>query len=277
LFWTVEECPLKRDLQIAVVTPYCREPDDVLRMCLASVAGQTHPGCGHFLVADGFPNPLVSDWDVRHIVLPNAHADNGNLARAIGAMAAISESYDGIAFLDADNWFREDHVAQLAVLHENTGAAICTSGRSIHRLDGTVMYVDRAESDGQRFADTSCLCIFRPAFDVVALWAMMPRALSPVCDQVIWQAILERGVSRAHTDEPTLAFRTQYAVHYRNIREDPPPGAKEIEELRPAILHYQSMSPKERMALLRGFPNAALAPASRNSSEFPQRVRPPPD
>jgi glycosyltransferase involved in cell wall biosynthesis len=118
---------LKGDLQIAVITPYCQELDDVLRTCLESVARQTYPCCRHFLVADGFPNPLVAGWDARHIVLPNVHADNGNLARAIGAMAAISEGHDGIAFLDADNWFREDHVAQLIALHKDTGAAVCTS------------------------------------------------------------------------------------------------------------------------------------------------------
>jgi FkbM family methyltransferase len=243
---------LKGDPQIAVITPYCQELDDVLRTCLESVARQTYPYSRHFLVADGFPNPLVAGWDARHIVLPNAHGDNGNLARAIGAMAAISEGYDGIAFLDADNWFREDHVARLAALHKDTGAAVCTSGRSIHRLDGTLMYVDQSDSDGQSFVDTSCLCIFRAAFDLVPLWVMMPRALNPIGDQVMWQAVLERGVSRAHTIEPTLAFRTQYAVHYKNIRENPPPRAKELEDLRPAKLRYRNMNQTERVALLRG-------------------------
>jgi FkbM family methyltransferase len=114
------------------------------------------------------------------------------------------------------------------------------------------MYVDQSDSDGQSFVDTSCLCIFRAAFDLVPLWAMMPRALSPIGDQVMWQAVLERGVSRAHTNEPTLAFRTQYAVHYTNIREKPPPRAKELEELRPAKLYYRNMNPTERVALLRG-------------------------
>ena len=247
-----EECVLKGDLRIAVITPYCREPNELLRTCLQSVAGQIYPHCRHFLVADGFPNPLISDWEAQHIVLPIAHMDNGNLARAIGAMAAISEGYDGIAFLDADNWFREDHLARLVALHKDTGAAVCTSGRSMHRLDGTLMYVDQYDSDGQRFADTSCLCIFRAAFDLFPLWAMMPRGLSPICDQVMWQAILERGVSRAHSNEPTLAFRTRYAVHYSYIRETPPPDAKEFEELRPAILQYRNMPLPERVALLRG-------------------------
>ena len=251
---------MKADPQIAVITPYCQELDDVLRTCLESVARQTYPYCQHFLVADGFPNPLVAGWAARHIVLPNAHGDNGNLARAIGAMAAISEGYDGIAFLDADNWFREDHVARLSALHKDTGAAVCTSGRSIHRLDGTLMYIDQSESDGQSFVDTSCLCIFRAAFDLVPLWAMMPTTLSPICDQVMWQAVLERGVSRARSNEPTLAFRTRYAVHYRNIGENPPSHAKELDDLRLAVLRYRNMSPTERMALLRGISHEARIP-----------------
>ena len=126
-------------MRVAVVTPYFREADDVLRQCLDSVSAQTCP-VTHILVADGFPKDWVSRSVSHHIVLPGGgHGDNGNLARAVGAAIAVSEGYDAIALLDADNWFQPDHVSSLVTLHEQSGAAICASARSLHRLDGSLL------------------------------------------------------------------------------------------------------------------------------------------
>jgi FkbM family methyltransferase len=114
--------------------------------------------------------------------------------------------------------------------------------------------------------------MFRAAFDLVPLWAMMPPTLNPIGDQVMWQAVLERGVSRAHSNEPTLAFRTRYAVHYRNTRETPPPDAKELEHLLPAKLHYRNMNPTERVALLRGIMEDDAPTAADRIDNVPTRT-----
>jgi glycosyltransferase involved in cell wall biosynthesis len=119
-------------LRIAVVTPYYKEKDDVLQTCLASVVDQEYKNCCHFVIADGFPNAIVKKFRCRHIVLPSAHADNGNAARCIGAIAAVTEGFDAVAFLDADNWYRADHISRLVDLHQETGASVCTSGRTMH-------------------------------------------------------------------------------------------------------------------------------------------------
>jgi FkbM family methyltransferase len=214
-------------VRVAVVTPYYRETDEVLRACLDSVRDQTHAACRHIVVADGFPNPLVDDYEADHIRLPSAHGDNGNLGRCIGAFAAMSEGYDAVAFLDADNWLRPDHIERMVALQAMTGAAVCTSGRSVHRLDGTLLRERDTESDGAAFVDTSCLCVFRPAYDILSLWGTMPREAGPVCDRLIWEAINLRGIAYAHDPEPTVAFRSQYAFHYLNAGEEPPAGAKE--------------------------------------------------
>src|SRR5437868_3981074 len=68
--------PRRSALKVAVVTPYYKEPIEVLRRCLDSVAAQ-RAACTHFLVADGHPNPEVAQWGVEHVVLPKSHADNG--------------------------------------------------------------------------------------------------------------------------------------------------------------------------------------------------------
>jgi FkbM family methyltransferase len=238
-------------MRVAVVTPYYKETHEVLGTCIASVAAQSFRERRHILIADGHPNSLVASKDVSHIVLPTSHADNGNLARCVGAMAAVAEGFDAVAFLDADNWFRPDHLARMVDQHRRTGASVCTSGRTIHRLDGSLIGVDQ-HSDGEKFVDTSCLCIFRPAFDLLPLWGLMPHEFGPVCDRVMWQAIIARGICRSHSTEPTVAFRTQYALHYRNLGEVPPAGAKEEAETAAPGRQLETLPPPEKAALLLG-------------------------
>src|SRR5260370_28868940 len=95
--------------RFAIVTPYYREPRATLERCIASVRAQTFR-CDHFLIADGFPQDWIDDGQARHISLDQPHKDYGNVARGIGALLAVSEAYEGIGFLDADNWLDADHV-----------------------------------------------------------------------------------------------------------------------------------------------------------------------
>ena len=239
-------------MRVAVITPYYQESRDVLAKCHQSVAAQSHP-CTHFMVADGHPRPEVSEWAVDHVILPAAHGDNGNTPRSIGSLTAINQGFDAIAYLDADNWFAPDHIASLAALHAKTGAAVCTSARTIHRGDGTFMYRDTAGSDGETFADTSCLFLTRAAFRLAPLWAMMPKALGPVCDRMIWKAIVARDLPRAHTGQATLAFRSQYAAHYRHINEDPPPGAKTNENVIESPLLWKKTAGNDEVQAFRRY------------------------
>ena len=212
-------------LRVAVITPYYLEPLEVLRNCYESVLSQTFP-CTHFMVADGHPCEEVSSWAVEHIILPKPHHDLGNTARGVGSMSAMNQGYDAVSFLDADNWYYPNHIESMINLHRQTGAAVCTASRTIHRWDGSLMYADVHESDGKRHVDTNCFFMMRPAFRVLPIWMMMPTPLGPVCDRVIWQSIVARRIPCAHNPEPTVAFRTQYQVHYSNLGEPAPPGAK---------------------------------------------------
>src|SRR5262245_25755535 len=124
--------------RIAVITPYYKEPTEVLYQCHASVLQQEVP-CDHFMVADGFPNPEVANWKVRHVILPTAHADVGNMPRSVGSLLADSEGYDFIAHLDADNWYQPNHVSSLLKLHEETKAPVCCSWRTYQRPDGSML------------------------------------------------------------------------------------------------------------------------------------------
>jgi glycosyltransferase involved in cell wall biosynthesis len=238
-------------MKIAVVTPTFRTERSWLEQCLDSVRRQTAP-CTHFLVNDGdqelaawfkkesgtfagtarrvlrikVPDPFLPG--VEYLELPRPHEDNGNAARAIGSISAISRGFEAIAYLDADNWFEPHHLERLLDLHLRTGAAVCTAGRNLVDLEG--QFLGRCpEVDGEKFADTSSLFWTRAAFGIVAVWYQMPRALAPACDRIVWKAVKDQKLTRAHHGTPTVNFRTQYAAHYRHFGRQPPPGAKHVE------------------------------------------------
>ena len=67
----------------------------------------------HVLVADGCPQPKINQWQAEHVQLPRSHGDIGSTPRLIGCYHAIGLGVDAVAFLDADNWYREDHISNL--------------------------------------------------------------------------------------------------------------------------------------------------------------------
>lgn len=112
------------------------------------------------------------------------------------------------------------------------------------------MYRDRRESDGARHVDTSCFFLTRLAFGVLPVWTMMPKELAAACDRVFWHSVLAKGFSRAHCVEPTVAFRTQYEVHYMACGERPPPGVKTCDgHIGVALRWWLSRTPAERREL----------------------------
>ena len=227
-------------LRVAVVTPYYRETPEILRHCHDSVRTQTSP-CTHFLIADGHPQEDLANWSAQHIILAQSHGDVGDTPRCIGSLSAMNQGYDAIAYLDADNWYYPHHIETMIDLHRRTGAAVCTATRSIHRLDGSLMYVDTHECDGKNHVDTNCLFLTRTAFRVLPVWAMMPQQLYWYGDRIFWQALLARGLATAHHPQPTVAYRTPHQAHYRNIGEPAPPGTKSNEGFEQSLCWWRQL------------------------------------
>jgi hypothetical protein len=219
----------QKPLRVAVITAYYQEALEVLHKCHDSVREQTHAAV-HFLVADGSSRLELLNWSAEHIQLSRPHRDWGYTPLCVGSLSAMNQDFDAIAHLDADNWFLPTHIESMVNLHRQTGACVCTATRNIHRLDGSFMYTDNFDSDGHKFVDTNCLFLTRGAFEMLPLWAMMPQELAPSADRVIWRAIVRRGYSRAHCPTPTVAYRTQWEAHYRNLQEPAPPNAKTVAE-----------------------------------------------
>lgn len=213
---------------VAVITPYFKESEEVLLTCRDSVLAQTFP-CTLFAVSDGFPSAVFDQpsHDIQHIRLPRPNADNGNTPRGVGTMVALAENYDFIAYLDADNWYDTTHIDTLIDLQAQTQAAVVCSKRTFHRLDGSRLDITEEAEDLHKHVDTSCYLIHRSCFSSLLIWSLIPKQLSPVCDRVFFQKLINDRCSMAFSDRRTVAFRSQYSAHYLQANEPAPPGAKE--------------------------------------------------
>lgn len=202
-------------LKIAVVTPYHKEDDDMLRQCHLSVLGQSYP-CTHILVADGHPKPQFGEQPrTMHVILPQANGDMGNTPRAIGGILADTYGFDAVAYLDADNWYDPTHIEGLIAAHEgNRKVPLISCKRRFYDLEGRQLHVTEADEDANRHVDTSCWIVFRPAFSLLRAW-LMPKVLAPSCDRIFLQKAAHERFQRYATDNRTVAFRTRYVFHYQ--------------------------------------------------------------
>lgn len=157
--------------------------------------------------------------------MPRTHGDVGSTPRVVGSFHAVGLGYDGVAFLDADNWYRRDHLETLLHLHRHTGASFLSASRLLCRLDGSVMG-PCPTSDGTRFVDTSCMLIMRPAFGVLANWCLMPSYAHAVSDRAFFRLAKAAGATFAHSPEPTVYYRCKRSDAYEMMGEPPPHGAE---------------------------------------------------
>lgn len=244
---------MARSFRVAVVTPYHETPLDWLHRCHQSVLAQSYPAT-HIMVADGAPIDVVDKLDARHIVFTGPHHDFGDTPRAVGAIAAVRGGFDALAFLDADNWLEPGHIANLVDLHRASGAAVCTSARNLHHLDGTLMGTCY-QVDGKTFVDTNCLLLTRAAFRVVPILFEMNERLHAVGDRVLWHQIKRLGLETAHSPAPTVCYRTAFLEHYHHFKVKPPPDAKAGRPLGPALrLFRQVVTPPATSEELRSQP-----------------------
>jgi glycosyltransferase involved in cell wall biosynthesis len=139
----------------AIVTPYYKEEKWLLERCIRSVHAQTVK-VEHFMIADGHPQDWLDREPMRHLRLDREHRDFGNTPRTIGALLAVSEGYDGIGFLDADNWFENDHVA----------GCIAAAARS-ETCDYVIARRNLCRPDGSTRVASSCCPAVTTAFQVL--------------------------------------------------------------------------------------------------------------
>jgi hypothetical protein len=234
-------------LRVFVVTPYYKEPIDVLRRCVVSVRKQTYP-CTHVLVADGFPRDEIDGWDVVHVRNTINYGNFGDTPRAIGGAHAIREGCEAVAYLDADNWWRPRHIESLVARHRETGAPVCHAMRTFHRLDGSLMPLSTSH-DNVGLVDTNCLFLTGKALAIVDEWGNWPKPLSFIGDRLIFAAIRAKKLEHRCTGAITVCYEASQRFYYRRIAEEPPPAARADADIDAVLAFYRSLPAEDRMNL----------------------------
>ena len=218
-------CDSKR---FAIITPYYKEDRGVLQRCIQSVKDQS-VSADHFLVSDGFPQDWLDEAHVRHLRLGCAHGDAGNTPRGLGTLLAVSEGYDGIGLLDADNWYDKNHVEECcnaAYSTAETPADIVFAKRRVFLPDGQLVDVPEEDID---HVDTSCFWFLPGSFHLLHYWTIMPHFLGPACDCIFYRMIGEQLLTIRSTEKITVNFTSTYIFHYLALGITPPREAKFID------------------------------------------------
>ena len=227
----------------AIITPYFKEERHLLERCIRSVHAQTHPA-DHFMIADGHPQSWIDSERVRHIKLDRSHANFGNTPRAVGAVMASSEGYDGIGLLDAENWLESDHVASCIEAAERS--ELCDyviAQRNMYRPDGSLL--DVKDESLRTLVDTNCFFLLPGSYHVIPHFGLTPNELSPVCDRVFAFALRERHLQAEIVDRKTVNYLCLWAGPYRKAGEIPPPEANHNLDSGEILRWLQAQSPRE--------------------------------
>ena len=213
--------PLPR---VAVVTPYYKESLTQLRQCHDSVKAQSEP-CLHVLVADGHRRWRINHWQAEHVRLPRSHGDIGSTPRLIGSYHAIGLGVDAVAFLDADNWYRPDHIANLLREMDEQQADFVSSSRTLCRLDGTEMGPCPL-TDPERFIDTNAMLFGRGAFPQLHQWVLMPSYGHLIGDRIMLHHLKHAQIRRQHLNEHSVFYRCSKEGLYRQTQQKIPKGVQ---------------------------------------------------
>ena len=215
------------DKRYCVVTPYFKEEPAVLNRCIDSVIRQT-VAVDHILVADGFPQDWISTKPVRHVILDRPHSDYGNAARGLGALMAVAEKYSGITFLDADNWYDDDHIEScLTAARNSPNSVFVAAQRKFVRPDGSIMASVRpAEVPNAEHIDTNCYFFLPKSYLFLHRWCTMPQELSESGDHLFYLLLHTSGLAPAVVHKPTVNYLCMFEKVYLDRGEVPPVGAK---------------------------------------------------
>ena len=231
------------DKRYAIVTPYYKEERCLLERCIRSVCAQTVPA-DHLLIADGFPQDWIDDEPVRHLKLDRNHADFGNTPRTIGALLAVSEAYDGIGFLDADNWLETNHVASCIEASERSeDCDYVIAQRNLCRPDGSVINV--ADLPISILVDTSCFFLLPGSYHVIPHFLLTPIELAPICDRVFYWALKAGKLNPQVVQEKTVNYHCLWPETYRRAGETPPREATRRIDYRRIREWLKAQSPRQ--------------------------------
>lgn len=233
-------------MKVAIITPYYKEPREMLERCLRSVATQT-VSVTHFVIADGFAQDWLDNAGVRHLRLDCSHGDYGNTPRSIGGILAASEGFDAIGFIDADNWLDPDHVRVCieAATTADKDVDYVVARRRLTRNDGSVMPIVTQDDRNDSHVDTNCYFLLPGAFHTLGQWGVMPKPLSAIGDRVYLRSLRAQRLQAAYTTQVTVNYLCTWANLFIAIGETPPDYAKSAIDIVPIRDWMQSLDERK--------------------------------
>ncbi len=238
--------------RFALVTAYYKEEKYLLDRCLNSVRAQSI-AADHVVVADGVPQDWIDHEPVRHIKLDRSHGDYGNTARGVGALLAVAEDYDGIGFIDADNWLEPEHIAEcLAAAARVETCDYVIAQRNLKRPDETTLPVE--DEPISEHVDTNCFFFLPGAFHMIQRFATIPRALSIIGDRLFYQELSAQALNSVVVAKKTVNYQCMWQSIYQAAAETPPAGAKPNVDVRPLTEWLKQLSPNEKRIVSRRTP-----------------------
>lgn len=204
----------------------------------------------HIVIADGVPQDWIDQEPVRHIKLDRSHGDYGNTARGVGAVLAVAEDYDGIGFLDADNWLEPEHIAEcLSAAAKIDACDYVVARRHLKRPDETTLPVE--DEPIVTHVDTSCFFFLPGAYHMIQRFATIPRALSIIGDRLFYQDLAAQPLTRAIVARKTVNYLCMWESIYRTAAETPPAGAKPNVDTQALTEWLQHLSPQQKRIVSR--------------------------
>ena len=152
---------------------------ETLRRAVESVLAQTHADTVAVVVVDGSKfsvdaierlRGMMSNPRVQLLPLPQNTGANGYQGHRIYGAVPLLLNQDWIFYLDDDNWYEPDHVAECIGACVANGLSWCATLRNIVDADGKFVCVDECESlavlptwfnPAMHHVDTSCYCLSR--------------------------------------------------------------------------------------------------------------------
>jgi glycosyltransferase involved in cell wall biosynthesis len=207
--------------RICVVTPYWNESRQLLERCVQSVASQSL-SVDHVLVGDG--GAMCHDWlaerVARQIALETHHNDLGATPRAFGLEWGVSQGYDAIALLDADNWYEPRHLEMCLAASKLAPCDYVTTER--HLVDENGLALPLRDEDIRNHVDTNVLFFLPGSYDALRVWGKIPAPLYRGGDRFFYAALRSHGCQRLHLAHKTVNYHTRLAGQYRLLGREPP-------------------------------------------------------
>jgi len=226
----------KKKFKVAVITPYWNEPIDVIDKCITSVKNQTI-NCTHFIVSDGNPKEIKETNDLIHIKLPLNVNNCGATPRGLGAQIAFNMGFDVVAFLDADNTFDRQHLAEAISLFSENDPDVVFAKRRIYFPDGKQLTRKDPQDASGTHVDTNCIVLSKKAAYLAKVFAMWPQEFGTGEDRLFLRIIKALKLKTLDIPIPTVNYWTNWAIHYQ--LENKQPEVPLRKPTRKASLHFE--------------------------------------